>query len=263
MRYLVLLAIALGASSGSALETIAHRGYACGTVENTLESVRKAWAVSVDAVEVDVRVSIDGVAYLYHDDELDSRGVADMTYAQLQEASAFQVPRLSELLAERFTGSGYFLLDLKSVDTAQLQVLAEVIRHSRVPLARVAMHSDSTLALRDIGRRLPGVRLVYLSRLKRQFPFFLAPKPRKLIEEARYAGAQTVSLKGRRFITEKFVHTLQQAGLKVNVWTINSNDSMRFYRDVGVDGLITDAPVQLKRLLDDNPDQADACQEAN
>ena len=50
---------------------IAHRGNRVAAPENTLEALRQAVAMNVDAIEFDVRMTRDGVPVLMHDATVD------------------------------------------------------------------------------------------------------------------------------------------------------------------------------------------------
>ena len=72
---------------------IGHRGNAARAPENTLESFRQAVALGVDAIELDVRVTRDGVPVVIHDPTLGrttDRGdaVADISLPALRRADA-------------------------------------------------------------------------------------------------------------------------------------------------------------------------------
>lgn len=54
-------------SVGAPVLVIAHRGCWTGTAENSLAGIRRCIAAGVDAVELDVRLSADGVPVLMHD----------------------------------------------------------------------------------------------------------------------------------------------------------------------------------------------------
>src|SRR5690606_5102955 len=55
---------------------------------------------------------------------------------------------------------------------------------------------------------------------------------------------------GIDLITKEFVNAAHERNLKVHVWTINSPDEMRRLIDLGVDGIMTDYPNELMKLLD-------------
>ena len=51
-------------------------------------------------------------------------------------------------------------------------------------------------------------------------------------------------------INEKNIKIAQSENLPVNVWTVNKEDDMLRMIDIGVDGIMTDYPVQLKELCE-------------
>jgi glycerophosphoryl diester phosphodiesterase len=57
-------------------------------------------------------------------------------------------------------------------------------------------------------------------------------------------------LVGRRFIERAHAHNIQ-----VHAWTINEADTMRRLIDLGVDGLITDYPDRLLKILQRLPEK--------
>lgn len=70
------------------MKIIGHRGARALSAENTIAGIEKGIAHGVDAVEIDVRVTKDGVAVLHHDPFLtDPDGseviIAQTTYAEL------------------------------------------------------------------------------------------------------------------------------------------------------------------------------------
>jgi glycerophosphoryl diester phosphodiesterase len=72
---------------------IGHRGNRAHSPENTLESLREAIALGVDAVEFDVRVTLDGVLVVFHDPTIerttDGRGaVAEMSLSKIKSFDA-------------------------------------------------------------------------------------------------------------------------------------------------------------------------------
>lgn len=56
--------------------------------------------------------------------------------------------------------------------------------------------------------------------------------------------------KGFKLYTDKtFVNRAHQAGFKILPWTVNDLDAMRLVLTAGVDGIITDYPTRLQKLL--------------
>lgn len=82
-------------------QLVAHRGWRNRFPENTLAAVQGALDAGARYIEIDVQVTADGEAVLFHDDTLDrickQRGtIADYTFAQLQQFSAYEPQRFGE-----------------------------------------------------------------------------------------------------------------------------------------------------------------------
>src|SRR5262249_37166430 len=120
---------------------IAHRGASHESPENTLSSISKAIDLSVDCIEIDVRLSKDLVPVVIHDDTVErtnspplKRPISEMTLKEIKQLdagswyhSSFKnepIPTLEEVLA----------LDFKNCD-----LLIEVKR---------SIHPDSLVAER-------------------------------------------------------------------------------------------------------------------
>jgi glycerophosphoryl diester phosphodiesterase len=57
--------------------------------------------------------------------------------------------------------------------------------------------------------------------------------------------------KGRiRIVTARVIRAAHAIGLEVHVWTINEVDEMRRLLNMGVDGIFTDFPFELRQLVD-------------
>jgi glycerophosphoryl diester phosphodiesterase len=86
----------------SALEVVAHRGDFYRSVENTLPALQQAFDAGADAVEFDVQMSRDGVAVLYHDDDMGGAGfsIAGEKKAQLK-AAQFDPQDFRQRLSQR------------------------------------------------------------------------------------------------------------------------------------------------------------------
>jgi glycerophosphoryl diester phosphodiesterase len=54
---------------------------------------------------------------------------------------------------------------------------------------------------------------------------------------------------GIKIVTKRFINYVQKKGLKIIVWTINDLKTMDKLISMGVDGIITDKPLELKQLL--------------
>ena len=90
------------------VEIIGHRGSPREHRENTLPSFRRAFELGVDAVELDVHATSDGVVVVHHDSATNSRSGGSGTIAVIAESSladlrcipvgAERIPTLDEVL---------------------------------------------------------------------------------------------------------------------------------------------------------------------
>src|SRR6187397_1290524 len=69
---------------------VAHRGASFEAPENTLAAFKRAWALGVEAVELDVRVTSDDQVVVFHDPTTRrfggvDRRVSDQTLAELRQ----------------------------------------------------------------------------------------------------------------------------------------------------------------------------------
>ena len=55
--------------------------------------------------------------------------------------------------------------------------------------------------------------------------------------------------KGLKVLSKKFLNKCKSLGLKVHIWTINDEENMQRLIDFGVDGIMTDKPEVLKKIL--------------
>jgi glycerophosphoryl diester phosphodiesterase len=110
---------------------VAHRGDPYHHRENTLPSIRSALRKGADVVEVDVKLTEDGVPVLLHDVTLDRMWrnpapVATLTSDELFKATGGGVPSLVDGLDELrlHGGASRLLLDLTQADQVATTVAA-------------------------------------------------------------------------------------------------------------------------------------------
>src|SRR3954467_8681012 len=97
------------------LTAVAHRGDPYRVRENTIDSLRSALRQGADAVEIDVRLTKDGVPVLLHDETLKrlwehERPLHSLSAAEVRGLTDGGVPTLAEALAA--TDGTRLMLDL-------------------------------------------------------------------------------------------------------------------------------------------------------
>jgi len=109
---------------------IAHRGASAVAVENTRAAIERAVDLGVDGIEIDIRITGDGVAVLAHDPDLRRLAGSDLVVAttplsDLQAAYA-DLLTLDEALA--LMPNGAIVLDIKPTAEVELAPIYAAIR---------------------------------------------------------------------------------------------------------------------------------------
>jgi glycerophosphoryl diester phosphodiesterase len=250
------------------LEVHAHRGGAGLAPENTLAAFRKALELGVDALEMDLHVTRDGVVVVIHDETLDrttdGRGdVGDLSLEGVKRsdaggkfAPAFRgerVPSLREVIdLVKTSGNGRVRLDLElkyhedrpgrpeDFEERVLEILRETGFAERVNV--ISFHHPSLTKVKALE---PKIRTGLLAggRMAPQDPVALVRQFR-----ADYYSPNF------RHVTSEAVAALHQAGIPIVPWTINEEAEMRRLMALGIgglagDGIATDFPDRLMNLL--------------
>lgn len=231
----------------------AHRGGAEAHPENTERAFRHAVELGYTHLESDVHVTRDGVAIAFHDDRLDrvtdrAGLIAELDWAEVRQAKVDgteSIMRLDELF-EAFPDAR---LNLDPKHGAAVEPLADtILRMDAVERVMVGSFSDRRIA--EV-RRLVGDDLA-ISAGPRQI-VAITLRSRGVPTPARWFHALQVpvAMRGVPIVTPRLVAHAHEQGTQVHVWTINDPDEMRRLLDLGVDGIMTDRPAELRAVLEE------------
>lgn len=218
----------------------AHRGGSKIGPENTVAAFDRGLEAGADGLELDVHLSRDGVVVVHHDTLLDrttraTGPIAHRTAAELGEAN---VPTLRAVLA-RYPRIPIIIELKESTHALATEVVSEV-QHAGAD-EQVCLGSFSVAALRAARAAAPGIatsagRFEVRMALYRSW-LHLSPG------RVPYRAFQVPETSGRtRVVSRRFVKLAHQAGLVVQVWTVDEPDDIRRLLDWGVDGIISDRP---------------------
>jgi glycerophosphoryl diester phosphodiesterase len=237
----------------------AHRGGAALAPENTMVAFDNGLATGADGIELDVRLSLDGVAVVMHDPTLDRTTdatglVGHRTAAELAACDAgcrferdggnpfrgrgIGVPSLRDVLSRYRTTS--MIVELKSAEPRLAHAVVEDI-HATGTLGGVTVGSFQKGALDAVRTCDPSVRTgADMDEIRSGLD---ASPSRGLPRRPTFDAFQVPEVyAGIRIVTPAFVARAHHAGVSVVVWTVNREDDMRRLLEWGVDGLITDRP---------------------
>ena len=256
----------------------AHRGCSSLAPENTLAAARKAHAVGAHGWELDVQLTADSQVIVQHDRAL--LRVTDVsthpafagrkpyvtsrfTLAELRHLSTgdrfVHYDRHGQIAAGAVTPA-----DLSSYQHEPMPTLNEALALTReldmvvnVELKNQASLPDGDTLIRRTAAVLQETAMPervlissfnfnYLREIKQLCPQYATaplvsrphPDPVALMREL---GAEAYH-PGHRMITPELVARIREAGLHVNVWTVNTPERMRELAAWGVSGIISDFP---------------------
>lgn len=237
--------------------TIAHRGASAHAPENTLAALRTAIDLHCDLAEVDVQRTRDGVLVLVHDTGLGRttgrrRAVGDVTYTELvgldagswfsSEHAGEPVPTLEQAL-DVLDGSGTGLLLEVKHPARYPGVAVDIARTLRarrgyVESGTCVVQSFDHSVMHEVARLLPEVAIGLLG----QPPVTRLP--------ALATWATHVNPRHHR-ATSAYVDAVHAAGLHCLVWTVDRAADIERAIDLGVDGVISNRPDVVSRVLGD------------
>jgi glycerophosphoryl diester phosphodiesterase len=248
----------------------AHRGGRKIVPENTIEGFREATRLGPVVLELDARVSADGEVVVIHDETVDrttdgTGAVGRMTLAELQRLDAgyrftpdggatfpwrgqgVRIPTLEAVYREfpdrpinielKDERPGTEEAIWRTIEAVGGQARTLAVTDSAAAINRFRAASAGTVATGASIGEFVVFRLLSLLRLGR-------------IYDAPFQALQPPdSYKGIRIVTRGLVREAHRCGLRIDVWTIDEEADMRRLLDWGVDGIMTDRPDILARVL--------------
>jgi glycerophosphoryl diester phosphodiesterase len=253
-----------------------HRGARARRPENTLPAFEYAIGCGVDALEMDVAVTRDGVPVISHDPTLqppvcngprpaaairqltlaevrlwDCGAVANPDFPKQLAIAGTRMPTLDAVFQLAPRGAFAFNVELKSFprkpeysppppEFARL-VLQKVRQHKLERRVIVQSFDFRTLAaMRDLA---PEIRLAAL----------IEDDGRSFVEISAQAANAEIVAPDLHLVTPLQVEAAHDAGLQVISWTANTPAEWELLIEAGVDGIVSDDPARLIAYLHREP----------
>lgn len=210
-------------------------------------------------VELDVHLTKDREVVVIHDETLErttsGKGkVLNHTLSELKkldagawftpEFSGEKIPTLEEVL-QSLKGKVQINIEIKNgpvyYEGIEERVLAIVSKNSMLDQVIISSFDHFCLKrIKELCPDLPTGRVVklgvlYVARLL---------KPEKIAQSVGASGLHV----NKSYLTPDLLHRARQYGLKVLVWTVNEPEQMQSFREMGVDGIVTNFPDKLKAV---------------
>lgn len=256
------------------IEVVAHRGASDEEPEHSLAAYLTAIHQGADAIECDVRLTVDGTLVCVHDRRIDrtSTGKGSVSAMTLEELARydysrstdtwidFEEPAPDETRTSVLTLQTLLASALELSETIRFAIetkhpvrygryvedaVADMIRHFGLtrtnggePRARVM--SFSRAAVQRMHEILPGTPTVFL----------MDDVPRRYRDGSLPdgVGAAGISIDILR-IHPHYAERVHAHGGQVHVWTVDEPDDIRLCIDLGVDAIISNRPAAVLRAL--------------
>lgn len=232
----------------------AHRGSSRLAPENTLSALRQAMADGADFAEIDVQTTRDGRVVLLHDQDFmrlagDPRRLEDLTLEEARTIDvgarfgpAFRGERLATLAEAIDLVRGKLRLNIElkynRPDPLLAPALIEVLRGEAF-LDQCVITSLDFSSLEEVKRIEPRVETgLVLTRA--------VGNPARLPVD--FLSVNTTAA------TARLISHAHRTGKDIHVWTVNDRETMNRMIEAGVDNVITDEPVEMRRVLQERDD---------
>ncbi len=243
-------------------QRVAHRGGSHLAPENTLTAFRTALTLSVDAIELDVQMTRDGHAIVFHDNTVerltDGEGnILDLDFDYLRSLNAAahfpggwpepqRIPTLREVL-DLARARTHVYVEIKTSKRdgtyGRYPNIAEtVVKEIRAAgmLDRVLIISFDLLILPIVKSLEPSLQTAVIISED-----IWNPKSENalemLMQQAKSLGADWLNMDSDLFTPDmpKQVHA---HGFKLGCWTVNTLEEMRRLAATGIDSITSDRP---------------------
>lgn len=238
------------------IDVYGHRGYGEGMPENSLSAIKKSIQDKLDYVEIDVQRTKDRKYVLNHDKTFErvsynsppyiNKRVNQLTLSQIEKLdigskvskkySGERVPTLEQVL-DLCKNKIKINLELKeNVDKKMIDDVMDMIEKKGMK-KQVFLTSLNAENINYIEKKNPtfDTGIIYFIKLGDYQKF----NSDYMIMEEREAN-------------EKTINKIHSHGKRVIVWTINTPESIDKFSKMDVDGIITDYPDEVKKIVNEN-----------
>ncbi len=221
------------------MELYGHRGARDEAPENTIMGFRHLLRLDIFKVELDVRLSKDGIPVVIHDETIDrtTRGSGVVANMTAEELGQYSIPTLEEVFIDA-DEMQHYQLEIKSDKPERIKRLCSVIEEliNRMNFnKKIVITSLSTAVLQQFKTKAPTLNRGFVCDRGVLFP----------IKKALRYDCQFLCMHYKK-CSSRLVKRAHKKGLHVSVWTVNDIYDARELRAMRVDSLITDQPTKIR-----------------
>lgn len=234
------------------VEVAAHRGDGYHSPENSMSGIKSSIAKGIDAIEIDVAMTKDGVVVLSHDEDLRrSSGrperIKDLTYEELMEVdigrlfdasfTGEKIPTLAEALDYITETETKIIIDVKVYEDEAEEYAQKIVdlvnEYEAEELSLV--QSFNNKFLRAVRKHNPHITIGQI--------LFLSVGNLSKLDVDFYTIRQTM-------LTERLIKQARKENRDIWVWTVNNPRNIKEVLKYNVDGIITDYPERVYQLIE-------------
>lgn len=232
------------------VQVASHKGDGYHSPENSLSAVESAIGKGVEVVEIDVTLTKDDVLILSHDQDLNRianvpEKIKDVTYEELkdidigrtfdQSFAGETIPTLEEIIAVTSESNTGIIIDVKADEKEDIyakEIARLVEKYDQEEHAYVQSFNHTFLKMmREQNEEIEIGQILYLyagnlSSLDVDF----------------YTVRETM-------LTKRFIDHAKKENRQVWVWTVNSKRNIKKVLSYDIDGIITDYPERVQRII--------------
>ena len=234
---------------------IAHRGFSGIAPENTLAAFQKAIEGGFEYFELDIHKTKDDSIVVIHDASVDrtsSNGmkgkVSEMTYAELNQVRVGYSSKFSEDFKDEKIATLKEALELaKGKIKVCLEIKVNGAEEQVMNLLNELKMKDDVIIFSFLYPALSKIR-----QLDKEIPilYLIGSADETTIDYAKVIDAQAIGAGGGNTLTKAFVDQVHANGLEIWRWTVDDENTMKELIGIGVDGIISNFPDRVKKVLD-------------
>lgn len=257
MRCCLIFILAVSLSAETLV--MGHRGCRALRPENTIAAFEHALKVGADVLELDVVVTQDNRLVVHHDLDLAGKPVRSMTLAEVrafdrggtrspnfprqQLIPGERIPTLAEVLKLAKDRKARLMIETKvdpSVEPGWFATAVEQQIRQHGVVGQVMLQSFDHRTLHAMRKINPEIPLVLLNP-RQKLADYITP--------ARALGPKAIQMVNVAIIDADIVKTLKAAKISIYVGTTDDPAQWKRLIALKVDGILTDDPEGLRRLL--------------
>jgi len=233
---------------------IAHRGASGHRTENTKSAFLKALDIGVDAIELDVQLTKDKVIVVSHDCSLGrvagvNKTISSMTFNEIKKIELVgeeKIITLDEALALLSGKSTVIVEPKESLEGHERELMVIIQKYNKKD--NIWIHAMSYRIIKNVRRLDPKIKLGIIvvfslfHKMTSWYHHYLARKYKVSFFSICEFFPNTAFI-------ETFIRELRRQHIKIYLWTVNDFITMNHALSWKPDGIITNYPDILKRLI--------------